>query len=110
MDRRSIGRLVHLKGLAASRIHHGLEAVLEADTKPYSTATRTLRSAIWTHTDPETPHSEIDDTIVQALGELPVASVKELARGLCCAPTTIYRHPTESPHFVPNIYHGFLTA
>jgi hypothetical protein len=59
-----------------------------------------LRSAIWIPTDPETPHSEMDDAIVQALGEVPFALVKELSRRPCCAPTTIYRCLTESLHYV----------
>jgi hypothetical protein len=92
MDQSSIVRFLHLKGLDATKIHCELEAVLGPDPMPYSKPTRTSRSAIWTQTDPETSHSEIDDTIVQALGKLPFASVKELARRLCCAPTAIYRH------------------
>jgi hypothetical protein len=99
MDQCSILRFLHLKGLDATRIHHELEVVLGPHAMPYSIVTRTRRSAIWTQTEGETPGRKIEDTIVQALGELPFASVKELARRLCCAPTTIYHHFTESLHF-----------
>jgi hypothetical protein len=66
---------------------------------PYSTVTRTLHSAIWTQNDLETPNSEIGGAIVQAFGKLAFASVKELARRLCCVPTTMLCHLTESLHF-----------
>jgi hypothetical protein len=49
---------------------------------PYSTVTRTLRSAIWAQTDTETSHSEIDGAIVQALGQVPFAFVEKLAQRL----------------------------
>jgi hypothetical protein len=100
MGQRSIVSFLHLKRLDATRIHHELEAVHGLDAMPYSTVTRTLHSAIWTQTDPKTPHSEVDDAIVQALGKLPFASVRELARRQCCAPTIIYYHFTKSLHFV----------
>jgi hypothetical protein len=67
---------------------------------PYSTVARTLRSAIWAQIDPGIPRGQIDDAIAQALGKLSLALVKELARRLCCAPTTIYRHLAERLHFV----------
>jgi hypothetical protein len=99
MNPRSIVRFLHLYGLDAARGHHELEAVLGPDVMSYSTIAWALRSAIWTQTDPGTPHSEIDDAIVQALGELQFASVKQFVRRLCCSPATIYRHLTESLHF-----------
>jgi hypothetical protein len=46
MDQRSIVRFLHLKGLDATRIRHEVEALLGPDAMPYSTVTRTLRSAI----------------------------------------------------------------
>jgi hypothetical protein len=45
-------------------VHHELEAVLGPDAIPYFTVTRTLHSAIWTQSDPETRHSEIQDAFV----------------------------------------------
>jgi hypothetical protein len=69
---------------------------------PCLTVTCTLHSAIWTQTDLETSHSEIDNAIIQALSKVLFASVKELAQSLCCAPTTAYRHRAESFHFAFN--------
>jgi hypothetical protein len=102
MDQHSILRFLYLKELDAIRIHRELDAMLGPDAVPCSTVPRTLRSAIWTQTDPETPHSEIDDAVVQALGELLFASVMELTQRLCCVPTTIYCHLSESLHFIFN--------
>jgi AraC-like DNA-binding protein len=99
MDQGSIVRFPDLKRLDVTRIHHDLEALLGPDAMPNPTVMRILRSAIWTHTGRETPQSEIDDAVIQALGELACASVKELARTLCCAPTLISRYFTESFHF-----------
>jgi phosphoketolase len=74
--------LLHLKGLGETRIRHELEAVLGPAALPCSTATRTCRSGISTLADSETPHGEMDDVIVQALGDFPIASVIEAARKL----------------------------
>jgi hypothetical protein len=100
VDACPIVRFLCLKRLIATRIKHELEAVLGRDVIPYSMATGRLRSALWTQTDSEIPHSEIDKVTVQALGQVLFASVKELSQRLCCAPTTVYRHLTESLHFV----------
>jgi hypothetical protein len=89
-----------LQGLDATRIHHELDAVHGPDAIPYPMGTQILRSAIWTQTDSETPHSEINNVIVQAFGQIPFASVKELARRLYCAPATVYRHLTGWVHFL----------
>jgi hypothetical protein len=96
-------RFLHLKGVDETRIHHEPEAVLGPDAMPYSSVKRILRSAVWTQTDSEAPHSEIDQGVVQALGELAFASVKELARRMRCAPTTVYLHLTEGLHFVSKL-------
>jgi hypothetical protein len=100
MNQRSIVRFLHLKGLDATRIRYELEVALGRDALSCSTVMRTLPSAVWTQTDVETVHSEIDNAIVQALGMLPFAPVKELARRLCYAPTTISHYLTESLHCV----------
>jgi hypothetical protein len=71
----------HLKGLDGPKIHHELEAVLGPDAVPYSKVMRAFRSAIWNQSDAQTPHREIDDAIVQALGELPFASMRGLREG-----------------------------
>jgi hypothetical protein len=89
-----------LMGVDAMRIHHEPRAVLGPDPMPYLAVTCALRSAIRTQTDSETPHSEIDDAIVRAPGDVSFASVKELAPRLCCAPATAYHHLTESRHFI----------
>jgi hypothetical protein len=81
-------------------MHQELEAGLGPDAMAYSMATDTLHSPTWTQTGSETPHSEVDDAILQALGKIPFASVNELARRLSCAPPTAYCHLTESLHLV----------
>jgi hypothetical protein len=62
--------------------------------------TRTLGSAIWTQIDSDAPHNEIDGAIFQAPDQIPFALVNELARKVCRAPTTVYRHLIKSLHFV----------
>jgi hypothetical protein len=108
MDQHSSVRFLDLMGLNATRIRQGLEAMLRADAIPCPTAIPTLGSVIWTQTDSETGHSEIDDAIVQGLSEIPLASVKELARWLCCALTTVPHHfVSKHLQWVP---HGLPTA
>jgi hypothetical protein len=112
MDQTSTVWFLHLKGLHAIRIHHELEAVLRPNAMQDSRVTRALRSAIWAQPDSETPHSEIDDAIIQSLGGIPFAAVKKSARRQCWAPTPVHCHLTSPNHFIlyPNIYNGCLTT
>jgi hypothetical protein len=74
-------RFLPLEGLDPDRIHHELKAVLGRDEMPYSRVIPAFRSAIWIQTDWKTPHSEIGDAIVQALGQVLFASVKDFGEG-----------------------------
>jgi hypothetical protein len=88
MDHHSIVQFLHLPELDATKIQHELEAVLGLDVMSCSTVACAFGDETWT--DSETPHSEIDDPIVQAHSDVPLASVKWLARGLFCAPMIVY--------------------
>jgi hypothetical protein len=110
MDQRLIVRPLRLKGLDATKISGELEAAFGPDSLPYSIVMSTVRSAIWVQIDSETLHSEIEDAIVQAVGKVPLASVKELPDG--CAVRQFLYLVTSPNHFpvYPNIYNGFLTT
>jgi hypothetical protein len=59
-----------IRRLDAATFHEGLETLLGHDAVAYSTVTSTLRSALSAQIESEAPRNNIDDAIVQRLGEI----------------------------------------
>jgi hypothetical protein len=93
MDQRTICLYLSRKGFSAYAIHEELVHILGPDIIACSTVTYHLRASRWTaqteerHSDP--PPDVVDNAILEALDQIPFASVRELAKATCIPRTTV---------------------
>jgi hypothetical protein len=104
MDERTIYLYLNRKRLSAQIIHDELVQIVWFDIIVYSTVTSYLGASRWRaqneeqHSDP--PPDVIDKAILQALNQIPFASVRELAKSMCISRITVWWRLTGSLGFV----------
>jgi hypothetical protein len=109
MDPHIICFYLNRKGLSAQVIHDKLVQVLGSDVIAYSTMTSYLRASRWMaqnkeqHSDP--PPDVIDKAILQAIHQIPFASMRELAKSMCISRAIVWRRLTGSLGFVVKHLH-----
>jgi hypothetical protein len=110
MDQRTICLYLNRKGLSAKKIHDELVQVLGFDIIAYSTVTPYLGASRWGAQNEEqysdAPPDVIDNVILQALNQIPFASVCKLATSMCISYATIWRCVTGSLGFVVKPWTG----
>jgi hypothetical protein len=106
-----------MKGMSLDVIHENLVRTLGTDAVTYSTVTKYARSVKFSpkkdrpSSEPSVVESSaVDDTILAALADYPLSSIRELSRRTDLPRSTVHRHLTHSVRFrirrlrwVPNL-------
>jgi hypothetical protein len=104
INQRSICIFLDKQRFSAFDIRRKLVDVLNTEAIAYSRVTRYLGEARWTTGKAEKTEMKTQDVVAQAilavLEELPLSSVRELAKRKCIPPTTVYRRLTNSMRFI----------
>jgi hypothetical protein len=112
MDQHTMCLYLNRKGFSAKVIHDELVQVICSDAIAYSTVTSYMRASHWIAQNEEqhsdSPPDVIDNAILQALIQIPFASMRELAKSTYISRATVRRRLTGSLRFVIKHLHSLL--